>query len=227
MQSSWKCHRFCLLLSLCCEAAGLRLNSPQLCRRQLVGVGSAAATGWIGFRSSAAATANAGATETRDGPSRLESEILGRVPAFVIANGLGEPYLTEVDAQGKRSGTVYLGLRDAAAMLDEVRSFDKNATLAIVPLSSVYSAVSKSASEATAARAVLPQPIGSTSLDMRLFRLQPLSDERSEAAALVPGSSNVPLFYEPSLFLTVEGGGVLRVSNLHLPCACSGLSPCI
>ena len=122
----------------------------------------------------------------------------------------GQPYLTEADEQGRRSGTVFLGLRDAAGLLDQVRAFDGNATLAIVPLSTVYLEVSKSASQGAAARDAVPQPRTSTSSDLRLFRLQPLIDERSEEAALVPGSGAVPLFYEPALFLTDEAGGQRR-----------------
>ena len=51
-----------------------------------------------------------------------------------------------------------------------------------------------------------PQPDESGSMDMRLFRLRPLADETPEVArelTSVPGS--VPLFWEPNLFITVEG----------------------
>ena len=43
-------------------------------------------------------------------------------------------------------------------------------------------------------------------MDMRLFRLRPLADETPEVArelTSVPGS--IPLFWEPNLFITVEG----------------------
>ncbi|KAL3922638.1 MAG: hypothetical protein SGPRY_004487 [Prymnesium sp.] len=131
--------------------------------------------------------------------------LLERVPAFVVTNQQGLPYLTEIDIQGRRSGAVYLGVGEAAALLEDVRMYDPNATLAIVPLARVYPDVSKSVSEAVAARDVVPQPSASATSDMRLFRLQPLSDERAEEAALVPGSSSVPLFYIPSLVINVEG----------------------
>ena len=39
---------------------------------------------------------------------------LSRVPAFVVGNARGEPYLTEVDSAGRRSGSVFLTPRDAA-----------------------------------------------------------------------------------------------------------------
>ena len=76
----------------------------------------------------------------------------------------------------------------------------------MVPLSTVYSTAAKSEAELAEKQRSAPQPQAGTSADMRLFRLRPLSDEKSEVArevASVPGS--VPLFYSPDLFLTVEG----------------------
>lgn len=170
-----------------------------LARRSLLG--GAAAAAFATAPPSLAASATASVSSREDSVTN----VLGRVPCFVVCNENGQPYLTEVDEGGRRSGAVFLGLRDAAQVLDQVRRFDPSAVLAVVPLATVYLEVSKSSSEAAAARAVLPQPRTSTSSEMRLFRLQPLSDELSEEATLVPGSSNVPLFFEPSLFLTVEG----------------------
>ena len=140
-------------------------------------------------------------------PSREAAvqQLLGRVPVYLVANERGEPYLTEVDAAGKRSGSVFLGPRDAAAVLQDVRKYDRSATLAVVPLSTIYDDVAKTAADAATARQSVPQPRESTSTDMRLFQLLPLSDENSGAAvSMLPGASlvpGVPLFYEPTLFL--------------------------
>lgn len=182
---------------------------------------------------------------------------LSRVPVFAVANQEGLPYLTETTKEGKRTGSIYLGLREAVALLEAVRVYDVNATLAVVPLASIFSTAAKSSAELerqvaasveTSRRlagqhsqqadelphplassgaseawlgamlaelwwallstqvASAPQPEASGSTDMRLFRLRPLADETPEVArelTSVPGS--IPLFWEPNLFITVEG----------------------
>merc|ERR1712087_197626 len=49
---------------------------------------------------------------------------LSRVPVFAITNQQSQPYLTEVDNAGRRSGFFYLGPRDALQVLQQVREFD-------------------------------------------------------------------------------------------------------
>lgn len=131
---------------------------------------------------------------------------LGRVPVFVVANQEGLPYLTESTKEGRRAGSIYLGLREGAALLEAVRVYDVNATLAVVPLASIFSTAAKSSAELERQVASAPQPEASGSTDMRLFRLRPLADETPEVArelTSVPGS--IPLFWEPNLFISVEG----------------------
>ena len=131
--------------------------------------------------------------------------VLSRVPAYLVINKDGRPYLTEMDASGRRSGYVFLGPRDAAPVLREVQRFDPAATLAVMPLSTVYLDVARTTADAARLRAIVPQPKGSTSSDMRLFQLQPLNDESESlnAVSMVPGATmaGVTLFYEPNLFL--------------------------
>jgi len=131
---------------------------------------------------------------------------LSRVPVFAVANQEGLPYLTESTKEGKRTGSIYLGLREAVALLEVVRVYDANATLAVVPLASIFSTAAKSSAELESQVASAPQPEAAASTDMRLFRLRPLADETPEVArelTSVPGS--IPLFWEPNLFITVEG----------------------
>ena len=131
---------------------------------------------------------------------------LSRVPAFVVGNARGAPYLTEVDAAGRRWGSVFLTPRDAAAVLEQVRAFDREATLVAVPLSTVYSEIGRTAAEAEALRAAAPQPFESTTSDLRLLQLRPLSDEQPpEDVGELPSKSAVPLYFEPSLLISVEG----------------------
>ena len=131
--------------------------------------------------------------------------LLQSVPCYLVTNQAGEPYLTEVDESGRRCGSVYLGPKDAAAVLQDVRAYDRSATLAVVPLSNVYDQVAKTTKDAELGRQSAPQPRGSVSSDMRLFRLRGLSDETSgESVSMLPGASlapGIPLFYEPTLFL--------------------------
>ena len=160
------------------------------------------------------------AQATVDHGSQLESranaiaKLLGRVPAYVVVNSNGEPYLTEMDGDGRRSGLVWLGPRDAAPILAEVQRYDPAASLAVLPLAKVYGDIARTAVDAAAARARVQQPRRSTSTDMSLFELRGLGDERSEAVSMLPGASlapGVPLYYEPSLFLgTNEAGQRVR-----------------
>ena len=74
-------------------------------------------------------------------------QVLSRVPVFVVANQEGLPYLTETNKAGKRSGSIYVGLREAVALLEAVRVYDVNATLAVVPLASIFSTAAKSSAQ--------------------------------------------------------------------------------
>ena len=136
-------------------------------------------------------------------------DVLSRVPAYLVTNSKGEPYLTEADADGKRYGSVFIGPRDAAPLLDAVRKFDTTATLAVVPLSTVYRDVAKTVAGGVLARQSVPQPPESTSTDARLLQLRPLSDEDENLAAIsmLPGATMQPgvlLYYEPSLYLGAD-----------------------
>ena len=72
---------------------------------------------------------------------------LSRVPVFVVANQEGLPYLTETNKAGRRSGSIYVGLREAVSLLEAVRVYDVNATLAVVPLASIFSTAAKSSTQ--------------------------------------------------------------------------------
>ena len=181
---------------------------PAVCRRNVLFGGAAAAASAVGVCRVQPAAAAAAVLQPASAMSREDAvaRALSRVPVFVVANKEGLPYLTETNKAGKRSGSIYVGLREAAALLEAVRVYDGNATLAVVPLSSVFATAAKSAAELERQVATAPQPDDSGSMDMRLFRLRPLADETPEVArevASVPGS--LPLFYEPNLFITVEG----------------------
>ena len=129
--------------------------------------------------------------------------MLSRVPAYLVTNQRGEPYLTESDGE-RRFGYVFLGPNDAIPVLSQVRAFDPNATLVVVPLATVYGDIARTSADAAAARARVPQPRESTTTDMRLFVLQPLSDEGANrrAVSMLPGADLPPgvvLYYEPEL----------------------------
>jgi len=138
------------------------------------------------------------------GLSRTDlSSKLSRVPIFVITNKDAAPYLTEVDAAGRRSGFFFVSPQEAVQALSEIKAFDQRASLSVVPLDDVYFDISATAAQAAAA----PQPTAGTSTDLRLFRLRPLADELANAAQytgdkLAEGS--LPLFFEPSLRLAVD-----------------------
>ena len=143
------------------------------------------------------------------------SNTLSRVPAYLVTNEFGDPYLTESDENGRRSGSVFLGPNDAVPLLEEVRRFDTKATLVVVPLSTVYQEVAKNSADAAAARQLVAQPRESTSRDLRLFSLRPLSDEKVnlDAISMLPGASMQPgvtLYYEPSLLLGADEASRLR-----------------
>ena len=133
---------------------------------------------------------------------------LSRVPVFTITNSQASPYLTEVDAAGKRSGFFFLSPQEAVTALNDIKAFDPRASLNVVPLDQIWFDISKPVAETAAA----PQPTAGTSTDLRLFRLQPLENEVAATTKLKSAASNpklaegdVPLFYEPTLKLTVDG----------------------
>jgi len=128
---------------------------------------------------------------------------LSRVPIFVITNSEAAPYLTERSNDGRRSGFFFISPQEAVQTLNEIKAFDPRAALSVVPLDGVFFDISATVAEAEAA----PQPTAGTSTDLRLFRLRPLGDEIAAAARfsakLEEGA--VPLFFEPSLLLPVDG----------------------
>jgi hypothetical protein len=136
---------------------------------------------------------------------------LSRVPVFTVTNAQASPYLTEMDSSGRRSGFLFLSPQDAVKALGDIRGYDPRASLNVLPLDQVWYDISATAAEAAKA----PQPTAGTSTDLRLFRLRPLGDETS-AAARISGKKldegDVPLFYESSLKLEVDG-------RLQQPCA--------
>jgi len=135
---------------------------------------------------------------------------LSRVPVFAITNKQSQPYLTEVDNAGRRSGFFYLGPRDALTALQQVREFDPSASLSVVSLDAIWEDLPKTSSEAAAALAEAAQPRAGTSTDLRLFSLKPLSEEADTAQEILrtqrKAIQGVSLFYEPSLLLSIEGG---------------------
>merc|ERR1740133_895657 len=144
------------------------IGPPAVCRRNVLIGGAAAAASVIDVsRAQPAAAAMqpaAAAATARMSREDAVVQVLSRVPVFVVANQEGLPYLTETNKAGKRSGSIYVGLREA------VRVYDVNATLAVVPLASIFSTAAKSSAQ------LERQPDESGSMDMRLFRLRPLAD---------------------------------------------------
>ena len=139
------------------------------------------------------------------GLSRVEvSSKLSRVPIFAVTNAEAAPYLTEFDDSGRRSGLLFLSPNEAVQALTDIKAFDPRASLSVVQLDDVYYEISSTKAEASAA----PQPKAGTSTDLRLFRLSNLAEETTDAARLSPqklAEGAVPLFYEPSLTLPVDG----------------------
>jgi len=134
---------------------------------------------------------------------------LSRVPLFVITNKEDAPYLTEFDqATGRRGGAFFLDPRDALETFKDVKAFDPNAALSVVPLDSVWFELPRSDKEAAAA----PLPKAGTSTDLRLFKIRRIESEATEANTLLESqrakplpSSSVPLFYIKSMSLDVDG----------------------
>lgn len=124
---------------------------PAVCRRNVIIGGAAAATSVIDVsRAQPAAAAEQPATAAATARMSREDavvQVLSRVPVFVVANQEGLPYLTETNKAGKRSGSIYVGLREAVALLEAVRVYDVNATLAVVPLASIFSTAAKSSAQ--------------------------------------------------------------------------------
>ena len=92
----------------------------------------------------------------------------------------------------------------------QVKAFDDKASLSVVPLDSIwFTDIPKSAAEAKETAKAAEQPKAGTSADLRLFTIKPIESEVAAAAearrgeAVAPGG--VPLFYEESLLLEVEG----------------------
>ena len=139
------------------------------------------------------------------GLSRVDvSSKLSRVPIFAVTNAEAAPYLTEFDDSGRRSGLLFLSPNEAVQALTDIKAFDPRASLSVVQLDDVYYEISSTKAEASAA----PQPKAGTSTDLRLFRLSNLAEETTDAARLSPqklAEGAVPLFYEPSLTLPVDG----------------------
>jgi len=127
--------------------------------------------------------------------------LISRVPTFVVSNRESAPYLTQVDASGRRSGSFHLSPSEALKELQEVRAFDPAASLAVVPLDDIWFELPQTQEAAAASLAATPQPRSGTSSDLRLFSLAPLPDE--DPSPLSRGS--VPLFYASALLLEVEG----------------------
>lgn len=132
---------------------------------------------------------------------------LSRVPVFCVTNKEAAPYLTEMSAAGKRSGFFFLSPQDAVEALNDIKAFDPRASLNVLPLDQVWYDVAKTVAEADAA----PQPTAGTSTDMRLFRLRPLDSELEAATrfpsgpAAIKDEGAIPLFYEPSFKLAIDG----------------------
>ena len=124
---------------------------PAVCRRNVLIGGAAAAASVIDVsRAQPAAAAMqpaAAAATARMSREDAVVQVLSRVPVFVVANQEGLPYLTETNKAGKRSGSIYVGLREAVALLEAVRVYDVNATLAVVPLASIFSTAAKSSAQ--------------------------------------------------------------------------------
>ena len=185
------------------RTGGIDVRSGVNGRRKLLAAATAAAAAHSHRKLAAPAATAEGATVRE----QVVADLLSRIPVYVVANALGEPYLTEVDSDGRRSGGIFVGPRDAAEVLGRVRAYDASAQLAVVPLSTVYSGLAKTDADGASARASAPQPSASTSRDLRLFQLRPLSDEPLEAVSMLPGASMLPgvaLFYEPDLFLGTD-----------------------
>ena len=189
---------------------------PQAIGRRQIAISLPFASSWL-----AALPSHASQDLTRE---EAVQRLLGSVPAYVVTNAAAQPYLTDLDGAGRRGGSVFMGPRDAADVLRQVRVYDPAAQLAVLPLSTVYLQVAKTATDAASARAEVAEPKESTSSDMRLFQLRPLKDEQQEEASIsmLPGGSLLPginLYYEPSLFLGSEAAPqrpyFLRVADLN------------
>ena len=139
MRAAW-----CLLQMLAAYVHATR--PPVACRRSVL-IGGAATAASVVDVSRAAAAVQPAATTARMSREEAVERTLSRVPVFAVANQEGLPYLTESTKEGKRTGSIYLGLREAVALLEAVRVYDVNATLAVVPLASIFSTAAKSSAE--------------------------------------------------------------------------------
>ena len=168
----------------------MHTEAPLLARRLLIG---------------AAAALSLPAASSAAGLSRAAiAGKLSRVPIFAVTNREAAPYLTEMDQDGRRSGSFFISPQEAVKALSDIKTFDPRASLSVLPLDEIYFDISLTAADAAKA----PQPTAGTSTDLRLFLLRPLESEvaaasRYTSAKLASGA--VPLFYEPSLRLPVDG----------------------
>ena len=168
----------------------LPTEAPLLARRLLIGAAAALA---LPSSSSAAGLSRAAIAGK-----------LSRVPIFTVTNREAAPYLTEMDNEGRRSGFFFISPQEAVKALTDIKAFDPRAALSVVPLDEVFFDISLTAADA----ALAPQPTAGTSTDLRLFLLQPLEGEIAAASRYTPtklAAGAVPLFYEPSLKLPVDG----------------------
>lgn len=164
----------------------MRITSPSLTRRLALGLAALASTPPSAYPAAAI-------TFSQD----TIRQKLSRVPVFVVTNSAEAPYLTEMDAQGRRSGFFYLGPQQAVAALNEIKPFDPTASLNIVSLDSIWFEASQTAEEVAQA----PQPKAGTSTDLRLFRVRPLEDAAAteDRQRLAPAKGSQPLGIHTSL----------------------------
>jgi len=193
--------RLCVLVVLLTTAPGTALvTDASVSRRDLLVRGAAAAP--LVFRPVRPAAAESGLSR-----EAIEAK-LSRVPVFAVTNRNDQPYLTEVDDRGRRSGFFFLDPREAIATYKDVKAVDPAASLSVVSLDSIWFRLPRSTEEALAA----PQPSAGTSTDIRLFEVKPFDGEAPEANAILKrtgrpalGAKIIPLFFSPSLTLPVDG----------------------
>mmetsp|Transcript_36339 Transcript_36339/g.118723 ORF Transcript_36339/g.118723 Transcript_36339/m.118723 type:complete len:297 (+) Transcript_36339:58-948(+) len=183
----------------------------------LLCVATAATTRRAVLQHSAGAAATAAAAFALPRSSALAAggqlsarQLLSDVPVFAITNSKGAPYLTGSDSAGRRTGSFYLSPKEALEQLENVRAFDARASLSILPLGGIWDELPHSSAEAARMLSAAPQPKAGTSTDLRLFQLEPISDERAAVRQVLgkagaPADGTVPLYWEPSLLIKPDG----------------------
>ena len=183
----------------------------------LLCVATAATTRRAVLQHSAGAAATAAAAFALPRSSALAAggqlsarQLLSDVPVFAITNSKGAPYLTGSDSAGRRTGSFYLSPKEALEQLENVRAFDARASLSILPLGGIWDELPHSSAEAARMLSAAPQPKAGTSTDLRLFQLEPISDERAAVRQVLgkagaPADGTVPLYWEPSLLIQPDG----------------------